>query len=286
MDEPFGYCLNAGTIRGHKLGIVGEVEVAAAAGYGAFEPWIDSIREYQQAGGSLRDLRKRIADGGLKVPGAIGFARWLADQKQRRKEGLEQAKKDMDLVRQIGGTGIAAPPAGMIGRTGLDLLVAAERYRALLEVGDRAGIVPQLEVWGFSKTLHRMGQAAMVAAETGHPKACILLDVYHIYKGGGDYHGLKLLAGRAVPVFHMNDFPARPRRDRITDADRVYPGDGVAPLGQILRDLRDNGSTCWLSLELFNETYYKQPAIRVAKTGLAKMKAAVRKALRGRAAGR
>ena len=126
MSKPFGYCLNTATIRGHSLGIVAEVELAAKAGYEAIEPWIESIAAYRQGGGSLRDLRKRIADLGLKVPGAIGFAQWLADQKARRRRALEQAKREMGLVRQIGGTGMAAPPAGMIKRRGLDPFVAAE----------------------------------------------------------------------------------------------------------------------------------------------------------------
>ena len=39
----------------------------------------------------------------------------------------------------------------------------------------------------------------------------------------------------------MNDYPAEPPRDAITDAHRVYPGDGVAPLKEMLRDLRGLG---------------------------------------------
>jgi sugar phosphate isomerase/epimerase len=279
MGQPLGYCLNTGTIRGHKLGIVEEVDVAAAAGYGAIEPWIESIEQYRQSGGSLRDLRKRIADAGLAVPSAIGFAQWLSDRSDRRAKGLEQARRDMDLVRQIGGTRIAAPAAGMTKRKGLCPLVTAERYRALLEVGDRIGVVPQLELWGFSTPLSRLGEVAMAAIETGHPKACILLDVYHIYKGGSDFEGLKLLSGAGLHVLHMDDYPAKPPRQKITDADRVYPGDGVAPLRQILRDLKAVGFAGWLSLELFNQEYYKRPALEVAKTGLAKMKAVVRQAL-------
>jgi len=286
MSEPFGYCLNTGTIRGHNLGIVEQVDVAAKAGYGAIEPWIDSIEGYVEAGGSLRDLRRRIADAGLKVPSAIGFAPWIVDSAARRSAGLEQARREMDLVRQIGGTAIAAPPAGAIKRKGLSPYVAAERYRALLEVGREMGVVPIAELWGFSRPLSRLGEVIMVAVESGHPDACILPDVYHIYKGGSDYAGLKLLGPSAIRVFHMNDFPARPPRETITDADRVYPGDGVAPLRQILRDLDAIGFRGWLSLELFNEAYYKQPAPKVAKTGLAKMRSVVRKSLAGRKAGR
>ena len=39
-DSPFLFCLNLSTIRGQKLGLVKEIEVAAEAGYQAIEPWI------------------------------------------------------------------------------------------------------------------------------------------------------------------------------------------------------------------------------------------------------
>lgn len=282
--EPFGYCLNTATIREQKVGIVREIEIAAEAGYGAIEPWIESIREYEAAGGSVDDLARRIADSGLRVPGAIGFAEWLADDAAARAAALEEARSDMELVLRIGGTGIAAPPAGMTEAAGLDPFVIAERYRALIDVGEQVGIVPQLELWGFSQVLCRLGEVTLAAIEAGHPNACILLDVYHIYKGGSDFAGLRLLGPRAVPIVHMNDYPAEPPRSEITDADRVYPGDGIAPLDEILGCMIDGGWPCWLSLELFNKAYYAQPAIDVAKTGLAKMKAAVAKAAAGRGA--
>jgi len=277
--QPFGYCLNTSTIRGQRLGLAREVEVAAEAGYGAIEPWIGAIRKYQRSGGSLRDLRKKISDLGLRVPSAIGFARWVVNDKAQREKGLGQAKTDMDLVRQIGGTGIAAPPAGVRRGERIDLLAAADRYRVLLELGEQMGVAPQLEIWGMSPTLSRIGQAAMVAIESGHPNACLLLDVFHIYRGGSDFAGLKLFGPRAMHAFHMNDYPADPPRESIKDSHRVFPGDGVAPMTVILRTLHEIGFNGWLSLELFNREYYKRPALEVAKTGLAKMQAAARKAL-------
>jgi len=41
---PFRFCLNTATIRGHKLGIVREVEMTAKAGYDGIEPWVDSVQ--------------------------------------------------------------------------------------------------------------------------------------------------------------------------------------------------------------------------------------------------
>jgi sugar phosphate isomerase/epimerase len=278
-DKPFRFMLNTATIMGQKLSLVEQVEVAARAGYDAFEPWIADIQTHVKAGKSLSDVAKRVRDRGLKVESAIGFAGWLVEDEKARKKGLEQAKRDMDLVAQLGGTRIAAPPAGATDVANLGPRKAAERYRALCEVGDKMGVSPQAEVWGFSKSLSRLGETAQVAIECGHPRACILADVYHLHKGGSGFGGLRLLGPGALQVFHMNDYPADPPRDKITDAHRVYPGDGVAPLVSMLRDLYALGFRGLLSLELFNRTYWKQDANRVAKTGLDKMKAVVAKAL-------
>lgn len=277
--DPFSYCLNTSTIRGQKKSLVEEINMISKAGYNGIEPWMNEIGQYQKEGGSLTDLRKRIADAGLRVESAIGFANWIVDDEARRKKGLEDAKRDMDLVAAIGGTRIAAPPVGAT-RPGqeLDLDVIAKRYHDLLDVGRKAGVVPMLEVWGFSTNLHRLGQTCYVITEAEHPDACGLLDVYHIYKGGSKHHGMRALSPSAFPVLHMNDYPGIPI-DEINDSDRVYPGDGIAPLDMILSDMANNQSTAVLSLELFNRDYWKQDAEQVVKTGLQKMKAATVKAL-------
>jgi sugar phosphate isomerase/epimerase len=272
---PFRFCLNTSTIRGQGLSLPDEIDIAAKAGYEGIEPWMREIDAYREAGGSIPDLSKHIADAGLTVESAIGFAAWIVDDEAKRREGLEQAKRDMDLLRQIGGTRIAAPPVGATGPANLDLFAAAECYGELLELGRQMGVTPQLELWGFSKSLSRLGEVAFVAVESGHADACLLLDVYHIYKGGSDFAGLRLLSGRAMHAFHVNDYPNDPPRDAIKDEHRVYPGDGTAPLSDILRTLSAIGFRGALSLELFNRDYWQQDALTVAKTGLEKMQAAV-----------
>ncbi len=269
------FCFNTATLRGQKKPISELVDVVSKAGYQAIEPWIGELEAHKSSGKSLKDLAKQIRDAGLEVPSAIGFAEWIVDDNGKRKKGLEQARRDMDLVKEIGGTRIAAPPAGATQAPMLDLGAVSERYAALLKLGRETGIVPQLEMWGFSKNLSRTYEVAQVALNTGDSTACILADIYHIHKGGSSLETIQLLSGQALQVFHMNDFPANPPREKIGDADRVYPGDGIAPIGQILGRMIQAGFKGYLSLELFNPNYYKLDALLVAKTGLEKMKAVV-----------
>jgi 2-keto-myo-inositol isomerase len=75
-----------------------------------------------------------------------------------------------------------------------------------------------------------------------------------------------------MPCLHINDYPAVPDRSTISDKDRVYPGDGVAPLASILKSLVRGGFRGVLSLELFNQDYWQFPAEQVARTGIEKIK--------------
>ena len=273
----FRFCLNTATLRGQKLGIVKEAEIADRAGYDAIEPWIEALQAYVQGGGSLKDLGKQIKDSGLTVEDAIGFPQWLVDDEAKRAKGVEEAKREMDMVAQIGGRRLAAPPVGATDLPKLSVAQAAERYRVLLEAGAQIGVVPQLELWGFSKNLGRLSECVAVAMETGHPNACVLIDVFHLYKGGSDIRGIRLLGPEAIQMLHMNDYPNDPPREKIDDSYRAYPGDGVAPLTELVQTLRRTGGQKVLSLELFNRKYWSEDPLEVAKTGLAKMKAAAAK---------
>ena len=276
-DEPFGYGLNTSTIRGSELDIAAEIAVMEKAGYTAVEPWITEIDAYTAKGGTLRDLRQRFADAGLVVENAIAFNSLIDDDATRRAESMERLKVDMDKVAQIGGLRIAMPPGRGQGAVSLDN--AANYYRAALELGQTMSVQPLLELWGTHPVLGPLANGVHVSTAAGHPDASLLLDVFHLYKSGSAFTSLKQVNGAALHVLHINDYPEAADRSTLNDSNRLYPGDGVAPLGQILRDLRDSGFRGVLSLELFNRDYWKQPAEETAKIGLEKIRAAVKAAL-------
>ena len=67
------------TIRGQKLGLVKELETASKAGFRSVEIWIDTLQEYIKSGGTVADVRKRLADLNIRVENALGFAPWIID---------------------------------------------------------------------------------------------------------------------------------------------------------------------------------------------------------------
>lgn len=267
----FRYCLNTSTINGGEVPVREQVQIAARAGYDAVELWLRDIAKYVDQGGTVADLAKEMSDLGLGLDSAIAFGSWIADDEELRRAGLEQCGRDMDVVRQLGGKRIAAPPVGGTQAPKIALEVVADRYRRLLEIGAQHEVEPQVELWGFSQNLSTLADILYVAAAADMPNAGLLLDVYHLYKGGSEFTNVEFIPGTRLHCLHMNDYPAHPPRSEINDSHRVYPGDGIAPIGELLSALVAGGFKGTLSLELFNREYWKQPALEVARTGLEKM---------------
>ena len=273
--EPFRFCLNTSTISGQNPGLLKSLGIASAAGYDGVELWLSDIRGYLKQGHKVSLLATFMADRGLTVENAISFAAWMVNDAAKRKAGVQELEEEMKILAALGCRRIAAPPSGVSKSDPIDFEQAGIYYREILELGKKHKVMPQLEFWGASGTLYTLGQALAIAAAANDADARILPDVYHLFRGGSGFNGLKLVNGNAIEIMHINDYPGTKPVNEQTDGDRVYPGDGVAPLKQVMHDLRTMGGTKVLSLELFNKTYWAQDPLLVAKTGLQKMKALV-----------
>ena len=271
-DKRFQTALNFGTLIGFNLAIEEEVDLAAKAGYDGIEPWSQGLDRFLEQGGKLADLRKRISDHGLQVTVCNAFYPWIVEDDKIRAEGIEQMKRYMDYTAEIGGSRMTATSVGAT-ESRLDRFeVLGGRYRTILEIGEQRGGLPQLEMWAGTQTLRSLADLVAVAIQAGHPKAEFLLDVFHLYRSQSPFDSLALLNGRKMTVLHINDYPAFASPEEAQDKDRVYPGDGVAPLSQILQTLQNIGFDGFLSFEVFNPEYWAtNDPLRIVRTGREKI---------------
>ena len=63
--KPFGYCFNTSCVRGQQLSLEAQVDLVIEAGYEGIEPWIRDLQSFQDKGGSIKDLGKRLADNNV-----------------------------------------------------------------------------------------------------------------------------------------------------------------------------------------------------------------------------
>lgn len=265
--SPWPICLDTSTIRPAES-LEKKVEIAKAAGYDAIEPWDWELAEHEKSGGDLKALGKKIKDLGMFVPSMIGLWGCLPKNEEEFQKSLAGTRNRMRMASAIGCTYVQAIP-NEVGEN-FDYKFVSSCYRRLLDIGIKEyNVIPSL-VFVKMFPLKRMGQAVAIALDADHPQAKIIPDVYHMYISEGGFEGLKLVRGDLFAIFQFNDAPKNMKLEDMEDKDRVYPGDGILPLQQILKDLKLSGFNGCISVELYNPEYWKQDLLSVAKTGLQK----------------
>lgn len=272
--SPWPICLDTATIRPASL--TDKITIAAKAGYDAIEPWDGELEEYVKKGGNLKELGKKIRDLGLFVPSVIGLWNALPPTKEAFDQSLTDTRRRMQMAADIGAEHIQTIP-NTVGEP-FDPKWVAQRYKQIIEIGLKEYHISPALVFVKYFPLKTLGQAMAIAMDANHPNAMVIPDVYHMYISEGGFEALKLVNGNAFAIFQFNDAPATPALPMLEDKHRVYPGDGILPLTDILKDLKASGFKKCVSLEMYNPEYWKQDLQTVAATGLRKTLAVIRKA--------
>jgi sugar phosphate isomerase/epimerase len=262
----FQYCLNSSTIQ--PVPLLDKIRLASDAGFRALELWSDDIDACLQAGGALADIRRALEDRGLEVPGVIAVHGWLGSRGKEHAAALTEAGRRMEQAAAIGSRRIVASPP--LERCDLD--GAAEQYRELIELGSGFGVWPAMEFLGFAGSVHTITQAWEIARGADHPEARVVMDPFHILRGGGSVAEIAQVPGDRVAIWHWNDVPPAPPLPQQGDADRVMPGDGAGPLREIERQAVASGYAGYVSLELFNREWWERDPAETVRIGMEKMR--------------
>lgn len=276
LPLPIG--MNCGTLNGYNLKLEEQINLISKAGYDGIEPWTRHIEDFISRGNKITEVKKRLEDADLKPDNLIGFAKCMLDDPAERAKNIEQMKREIGWAAEIGSKNIACTMYGIEKLDPLKFDEYAERYAKVIELARPYGVKPLLELWGH-RALHRLGDALKIAALTNDANAGLLLDFYHLYRGGNSFASLNLVNLGGLDVFHINDYPSSPAREKLVDADRVFPGDGICPFKAILPKMYSQGFRGCLSLELFNKNYWKQPPEKTLAEGYAKTKDTILSAL-------
>ncbi|MEO9893866.1 sugar phosphate isomerase/epimerase [Aurantibacter sp.] len=279
---PIRISLNTSTLLHYKLPVDVQIDMVAEAGFKGIELWMRDIQKYLENGGTAKQLKIKLKESSLVLENIIGFSKWCSDDALERKKALEQLAEEMKIIAAIGGKFIAAPVQGITEIDPNKYNEYAKRYNAILELGDQTGVTPIIELWGMG-ALNKIADCAQITIATGHPKATMLLDFYHVYRGGNDWDTIDVLNAGRMPVMHINDYPAAPSYEKLKDADRIFPGDGICPFNEVIPKLCEAGFRGGFSVELFNKGYWNtMDAKTLLKTCYEKTHATVEKALSNR----
>jgi 2-keto-myo-inositol isomerase len=156
--------------------------------------------------------------------------------------------------------------------------IIEESVKVLNELGEIAG------KYGVSLAFEFLGQTdcsvqtldlcSEIVEKVNRKNIGNVLDTFHFYAGNSSFEAIEQMKPEKLFIFHINDAENLPK-DQLTDAHRLYPGEGILPIKEIKERFDKIGYDRMVSIEIFRPEYWNEDPFEVAK----KAKAATEKVL-------
>jgi len=226
------------------------MEGYAKAGIRAVEPSLTKVREFAQKE-SPAAARRLLDDLGLKAVSSSNQL-GLPEPGDARARSLEDLKWKCELAQAIGCDRIVAPSAGTGQYSEDDYKRGTDNLREAADIAKPFGVSIMLEFARTSRFAASLPTALRLVREANHPNVRVMMDTYHFWAGISKFEDLDLLRDGELHHLHFEDVPADPPREILGQPNRVFPGEGIAPLARIVDVLKRKGYAGAASLEMFN----------------------------------
>jgi sugar phosphate isomerase/epimerase len=244
-----------------------DVAAYVAGGCPAVEVWLTKLEKHLESA-SVADTRKLLADHGLTAAAAAYQGGLLLSQGEQRKAHFDHFRRRLDLCQGLGIPTLVlvadfaqVPDQQVLGRAIVSLAQAAQWAAGF-------GVRLALEFRGADTFCSCLDTALTLVEQCCEPNVGVCLDVFHYYKGPSKPEDLERLTPRNLAHVQVCDVPGVPR-ELMSDADRVFPGEGDFRLELVVRKLRQIGYSRWVSLELMNPVVWRAKPTQVAELGMA-----------------
>ena len=272
-------CMNELTIM-QNGDLFSHIAACAEQGYSYMEIRKASLIRTLREGRSLDEIDRALKDHGV-TPVCVNAIESISFHDRR---GMRMLKELSDYLfyccRRIG-CGCVEVIASFRPPTDHSDEIKNETVQALLQLSDVAGhygVNLALEYMGLpASSVKTFLQSLEIVNAVGRDNVGILLDTWHHYAFGSQPEDILRAQDGQILMVHVIDCPAREPGEAVR-SESYFPGDGVVPVTDILRNLKKVGYDGAVSVEVFDPAVQSMPAeeclVAAREKTLAVMKAA------------
>ena len=247
-------CYNGATSRPYPL--TEDIRAASAAGFRMIELWGEKFDLFFQSH-SVADLKQLLDQNQLKVA-AIDLVALDYSQPENVEKSVARARYLGEIAQAVGCNLLLLCSWGDLhGRSKEEgLTLVADYLRPVCAAAAEFGCRLAIEPLGGHALIPGCQEALAIIEQAQQPNLGLMWDFFHYYKSDVPLEAIRAIPLDKLWLVHVDDTPALPR-ETLRDPDRVYPGKGDLPLATYFQILRDKGYNGPVSVELFNQEYYK-----------------------------
>jgi 2-keto-myo-inositol isomerase len=253
-----------------------DIEAASAAGYELIELWASKLRKFLETN-TIADLKTLLDENNLE-PYSINSIEHITF---RNAEDYEKIKAECEEYSRIAGE-INCPYVvvvpGKLPENATEAEIINESVKVLNELADIAekhNVGLAFEFLGQTDcSVQTLDLDKKIVERVDRENVGLVIDTFHFYAGNSTLEAIETLDPKKLFIFHINDAEDLPKTD-LTDAHRLYPGEGILPIKEIKERFDKIGYDRMVSIEIFRPEYWSEDPFEVAR----KAKAATERAL-------
>jgi 2-keto-myo-inositol isomerase len=249
-----------------KADLETDIRAASEAGFDLIEIWAAKLRAFLERN-TTEDLARLLGEAKLD-PWSINSIEHITF---RNDEDYARIKAECEELATVAGA-IGCPyivvvPGKLPEGAGKSAIVA-ESVRVLNELADIAephGVSLAFEFLGQTDcSVQTLDLCAEIVEAVGRKSVGNVLDTFHFYAGNSTFEAIDRLDPEKLFIFHINDAEDLPK-DLLTDAQRLYPGEGILPIKEIKARFDRIGYDRMVSIEIFRPEYWDHDPFEVAR---------------------
>jgi len=243
-----------------------DIKAAQEAGFDLIEIWAAKLREFLKTK-TVRDLKNLLTEAKIE-PYSINSIEHITF---RNAEDYEKIKAETEELSSIAGE-IGCPYVvvvpGKLPENATKEEIIEESVRVLNELADIAekhGVSLAFEFLGQTDcSVQTLDLCNEIVEKVNRKSVGNVIDTFHFYAGNSTFEAIDKMNPDKLFIFHINDAENLPK-ENLTDAHRLYPGQGILPIKEIKAHFDKIGYDRMVSIEIFRPQYWNEDPFEVAR---------------------
>lgn len=243
-----------------------DIKAASAAGFELIEIWAAKLREFLKTN-TIADLKRLLEENSLE-PYSINSIEHItlrndADYAKIKAECEEYSR----IAGEINCPYVVVVP-GKLPENATEEEIVDESVKVLNELADIAekyNVGLAFEFLGQSDcSVQTLDLDKKIIELVNRENVGLVIDTFHFYAGNSSFEAIETLDPEKLFIFHINDAEDLPK-ENLTDAHRLYPGEGILPIREIKQRFDKIGYDRMVSIEIFRPEYWDEDPFEVAR---------------------
>ena len=253
-----------------------DIKAAGAANFDYVEIWAAKLREFLKTN-SVEDLKRLLEESNVE-PYSINSIEHITFRNHEDYQKIKAETEQLSTIAEAINCPYVVVVPGKLPENADENMIIDESVKVLNELADIAekhNVGLAFEFLGQADcSVQTLDLCSKIVEKVNRANVGNVIDTFHFYAGNSSYEAIERLNPDKLFIFHINDAEDLPKGD-LTDAHRLYPGEGILPITEIKKRFDRIGYDRMVSIEIFRPEYWAQDPFEVTRQA----KAATEKAL-------